>query len=721
MRPDAKRFLGDRSSSEMKWVDIFEPLKARGYFLRARYEPDWIPSWTGLAHIDKSGVFFPEDYEDGLTYHNWNIMDATREDGLPVILKLVYLTDMNSVPFATYFSEDTRRSDPRNHCVPLLDVLWFHELPHYHILVHPRYLDWNIWPFLRVGEIVDFLSQVFEGLSFMHEHLAAHLDASFKNIMMDGLHLLKEPCHPVKPLLKACAHGDAEHWERFESPEPIKYYFIDFDQSVLFQNRDAVQLVERNAGQDNTAPELHSPPYDAFRLDVYCVGRMIFAYENVEFVRPLVVEMMNLDPAKRPTAQEVSARFEAIQRSLFRTELERPAGHIEDYDSNYYDIFQLEDRVPLPRRRATLHGTGWIPSWLSQLSELEASGGLFYWKDFEDGLGRQKYNVMDAVSEDDGVPVVLKLIFQNDQNSIPFCVFFSSEPRRSDPRNHCAPLLRVLKLREIHDSRTLVLPRYLDWRIWPFVQVGEIVDFLEQMFEGLAFMHEHHAAHLDISLANIMMDGLHLLKEPCHPADPRLRADAKGDAQHWERFESQQPVKYYFIDFDQSVRFDSAAAVRPVERNAGQILCAPELTSPPYDAFRLDIFCLGYVILSQLLNASPPSSAYENVEFVRPLAEAMMHSDPAKRPTAAEVVSRFADIRRVLFPADLVQDPGHIDEYRWPDFHMGLIPARVPPLRRRATFSGMDSPEAQLEVRPTSTEPWHFRSSDVVVAPLALA
>lgn len=346
----------------MYWVNICGPLKARGYSLRPRYQPDWTPSWMTSAH-DQDSDFVPrQDCEDGLQYFKWNIMDATRKDGLPVMLKIVVSAeDMNSVPISRYFSEPPRGANARNHCVPLLDVLWFQELPRYHILVHPRYLDWDIWPFVRVGEVVNFLTQVFEGLAFMHEHLVAHLDPSFRNIMMDGLHLLKEPCHPVKPLLKACARGEAQHWERFESPEPVRYYFIDFDQSVRFEHPSAVRPVQREFGQDNTAPELHSPPYDPFCLDVYCIGRMIFihilnAYENVEFVRPLVAKMMNPDPAKRPTARDVSSRFEAIRRSLFRMELEQSAGHIEEYDSNYYNVLDLEDRVPPLRRRSTVHG-----------------------------------------------------------------------------------------------------------------------------------------------------------------------------------------------------------------------------------------------------------------------------------------------------------------------------------------------------------------------------
>lgn len=340
----------------------------------------------------------------------------------------------------------------------------------------------------------------------------------------------------------------------------------------------------------------------------------------------------------------------------------------------------------------------WTPSWFPQLASLEASASLLYWKKFEDGLSTCEANIVDAVRTIDGSPVIIKFLRSKDRNSIPFAVFFSHELRRLEPRNHCAPLLDILSIpsADHRDAIALVFPRYLDWDLWPFVQVGEIADFLAQLFEGLAYMHENHAAHLDISQANIMMDGLHLLQEPCHPANPILRADAQGEARHKHRFEGDRPVKYYFIDFDQSIRFDNITAICPIERLDGQVYQAPELLSPPYDAFRLDVFCLGHVILSQILNA------YDNVEFVRPLVAAMMHADPSRRPTAAEIVSRFTEIRRLLFPVDLAQDPGFLADYDWAPFYLGEAPARQPPIKRRASFSGADLPE-EREIQFTSS------------------
>lgn len=91
-------------------------------------------------------------------------MDAIRvSDGLPVIFKTTWLEDESSaVDLLQYFGQEERRADPRNHCVPLLDVLRPEAYPDRIILVFPRMLPWAVWPFHRVSEVVDLLSQVFD-------------------------------------------------------------------------------------------------------------------------------------------------------------------------------------------------------------------------------------------------------------------------------------------------------------------------------------------------------------------------------------------------------------------------------------------------------------------------------------------------------------------------------------------------------------------------------
>lgn len=45
------------TSSEVWWSQHFEWLKHRGYLLRPRYAPDWVPSWKGT----KKDSFMCED------------------------------------------------------------------------------------------------------------------------------------------------------------------------------------------------------------------------------------------------------------------------------------------------------------------------------------------------------------------------------------------------------------------------------------------------------------------------------------------------------------------------------------------------------------------------------------------------------------------------------------------------------------------------------------
>jgi hypothetical protein len=91
-------------------------------------------------------------------------MDATRmSDGQTVTLKrIVKYKHSDEVGIAKFFSSEPLASDPKNHCVPLLDVL---EVPEYEgmvLLVMPILRPFNrpkIWTF---GEAVEFLRQVFE-------------------------------------------------------------------------------------------------------------------------------------------------------------------------------------------------------------------------------------------------------------------------------------------------------------------------------------------------------------------------------------------------------------------------------------------------------------------------------------------------------------------------------------------------------------------------------
>lgn len=62
-----KLYDGELTSGEIWWRDHQVWLQERGYMLRPRYRPDWVPSWH------KDGGAYYDSYEDGraivVSYH----------------------------------------------------------------------------------------------------------------------------------------------------------------------------------------------------------------------------------------------------------------------------------------------------------------------------------------------------------------------------------------------------------------------------------------------------------------------------------------------------------------------------------------------------------------------------------------------------------------------------------------------------------------------------
>ena len=96
-------------------------------------------------------------------------MDATRSgDGKPVMLKKVYPEEgPHELMITQLFSSPELARDPRNHCVPLLDII---ELLHIDqkLMVMPFLRPFNNPHFQTFGEFVAFFTQVSEVSSLKH-------------------------------------------------------------------------------------------------------------------------------------------------------------------------------------------------------------------------------------------------------------------------------------------------------------------------------------------------------------------------------------------------------------------------------------------------------------------------------------------------------------------------------------------------------------------------
>jgi len=309
---------------EAWWRDRQTWLKDCGYMLRPRYRVDWIPSWRGT---DK----YWAQCEDGRVYTNGSVLDAVRiSDGKLVGLKQV---DTALHPFEVgihkFLTSEELASDPDNHCVPLYEVLQVPSTSNTVILVMP-YLRRHGSPRIETfGEAVDFFRQAFKGMQFMHRHGVAHRDGHDGNLMYDGTPLYPDGFHPhpIYNHRKPDFTGRARHYTRTQVP--IKYYWIDFGISNQYDPASTTTPAEdRIFGGDRTVPEYldYKGPCNPFPIDVYYVGNLVktnFIDTKIgfSFMMPLISDMIHEDPTKRPTMDQVVARFDEISHSLTQWKL----------------------------------------------------------------------------------------------------------------------------------------------------------------------------------------------------------------------------------------------------------------------------------------------------------------------------------------------------------------------------------------------------------------
>ncbi|KZT21803.1 hypothetical protein NEOLEDRAFT_1164410 [Neolentinus lepideus HHB14362 ss-1] len=334
-------FPGGLLSYEIFWRDHQQWLSTRGYMLRSRYMPDWVPSWRGTRNPRERF-----SCEDGQSTPYSQIIDAIRmSDGAVVALKrFSKLYGPREGELGMFFSSDALRADSQNHCVPVYEVLDVPDDDETLIIVMPFLRIWDDPPFDTLGEIISFVQQIIEGLHFMHRHLVAHRfvfliicfasnstmnlrDCTWRNIMMDPSTLYPDLFHPVRDTRRRDFKGDAKHYTRTQ--RPVRYYWIDFGLTRRYVAEDMPPMEEIVQGGDRSVPE-HQPAAleqnptkscNPFPTDVYYLGNVIRKHliENnvgLEFLQPLISDMVHENPDKRPTMEEVLRRFGEIRETL---------------------------------------------------------------------------------------------------------------------------------------------------------------------------------------------------------------------------------------------------------------------------------------------------------------------------------------------------------------------------------------------------------------------
>ncbi|KAH9888344.1 kinase-like domain-containing protein [Cubamyces lactineus] len=315
--PDAARRQADLTNNgvynlitcEVPWKDRYEYLLKKRYKLRARYHPKWKPSWTG-TNLD------PDFCEDSVVLNNPDVIDATRQtDGQLVAIKTIKKgsQELQISRFLSSVQHDA------NHCVPMIDVLDDPLDPTISLMVMQYLRPWDDPELTMVGDVVDFVSQMLEGLAFLHNQRVAHRDIAPPNVMMDGRSLYPQGHHPIWRDRSPDAIEDLVPLHRMD--HPVKYFYVDFGLSVRFAPGSST-LVVGDVGRDAEVPELSSTiPYDGFKADIYALGNLFDKelaqkYHGLEFLRSLIDVMKRQQPPLRPTADELVEMFQKTKKTL---------------------------------------------------------------------------------------------------------------------------------------------------------------------------------------------------------------------------------------------------------------------------------------------------------------------------------------------------------------------------------------------------------------------
>ncbi|KAF8523991.1 kinase-like domain-containing protein [Gautieria morchelliformis] len=205
------------------------------------------------------------------------------------------------------------RADPRNHTIPLLEVLDARE---WSIIVTPE-CGFGHWErCASVEEYLEYARQLFEGLAFMHQKGIIHGDIHEVNV--------------VTNMLENDSSGVFDSLPRNYGPCGAKYAFIDFGESHIVRTEDdAIRHPDELCFYPKApAPELlKDDPVNLFSCDVYAVGALSTNVSNLYLKEPQssasilmsslpykqVIDAITHDePQRRPTAAEALALFEGL-------------------------------------------------------------------------------------------------------------------------------------------------------------------------------------------------------------------------------------------------------------------------------------------------------------------------------------------------------------------------------------------------------------------------
>ncbi|CDO78153.1 hypothetical protein BN946_scf184658.g5 [Trametes cinnabarina] len=266
-----EEFFAVLTPVELWWQERQPFLAEHGYMLRPRHRHGWVASWLRDPSID---WFLAEDRfsMQGMRGH---LLDARQTSDNKLVLIKRIRRDSPEIDIATYLSSPEMREDPRNHSVPVLDVICDPLDDTVSFLIMPFLKEIDNPPFESIENVLDCCEQLLEGLVFMHEKGVAHRDCSYRNLMVDANPLYPQGFHAIADMgLPDSPFDLAPRLSR--RGVPLRYYYIDFGISTRYMPDEPREPVLGRWGLDRSVPELSDEvPYDPFKVDVFILGNTL--------------------------------------------------------------------------------------------------------------------------------------------------------------------------------------------------------------------------------------------------------------------------------------------------------------------------------------------------------------------------------------------------------------------------------------------------------------
>ncbi|KAJ7745867.1 hypothetical protein DFH07DRAFT_15077 [Mycena maculata] len=286
-----------------------------------------------------------------------NLVDAVDRNGRRVMLKAISTSKNPHEVLIGQLLSSPAHADPKNHCIPLLEVLQDPHDSDVQLTVMPLCVPFSRPKFDTVGEIVDCIRQIFEGIQYMHGTYIAHRDCNFTNVVQDPDVYPDGDFHPSAPWMDS-AHQHLSHPITRTECWP-RYHIIDFGLSRKYDPRHGPPLEQVILGGDKTPPEHEiTLACNPFPTDVYFLGNLLRGlarpsprpggisqappHPPLSFLLPLIEQMMRKDPSMRPTIGDVVVQFAILCERLTKAHLRLPARPLSWIDSLKHRLRQAK-------------------------------------------------------------------------------------------------------------------------------------------------------------------------------------------------------------------------------------------------------------------------------------------------------------------------------------------------------------------------------------------